>query len=76
MRWYRTRIREADWRLDVFAGSTRCLAVINRYLRGEGDIMDEFHRDSVTAGFLCYPWTALHMRRNAAGWFWIFRMSS
>lgn len=46
---------EADWRLDVFAGSTRCAAVINEYLRGEGDIMDEFHRDGVTAGFLCYP---------------------
>lgn len=46
---------DADWRLDVFAGSTRCPALVNEYLRGESDCMDAFHRDGAVPGFFCYP---------------------
>jgi len=46
---------EADWRLDTIAGSTNCPALINGYLDGESDYMDDLHADGVAAGFLCYP---------------------
>lgn len=45
----------ADWRFDVFAGSTRCPRVINEYLEGNSSIMDEFHQDGAVPGFICYP---------------------
>lgn len=44
-----------DWRLDTYAGSTRCAALINEYLRGESQTMDAFHLDGVIAGFFIYP---------------------
>lgn len=47
--------QEADWRMDVFAGVTRCPSLVSEYLRGESDIMDAYHRDGVAAGFLTYP---------------------
>lgn len=46
---------EADWRLDVIAGSTNCPALINGYLKNENDFMDALHADGGAAGFLCYP---------------------
>lgn len=46
---------EADWRLDVGAGSTRLPVLINDYMRSESGIMDDYHRDGIAAGFLCYP---------------------
>lgn len=46
---------DADLRMDVFAGSSRCLALINEYLRGESDVMDEFHEDGAVPGFIYYP---------------------
>ncbi len=46
---------EADWRLDVFAGSIRCPALLNEYLRGESRTMDEFHRLGAVPGFIVYP---------------------
>lgn len=46
---------EANWRLDVMAGSTNCPAFINGYLNNENDYMDDLHADGVVAGFLCYP---------------------
>ena len=46
---------EADWRLDVGAGSTRLPVLINDYMRAESGIMDDYHRDGIAAGFLCYP---------------------
>lgn len=46
---------KADWRLDVFAGATRCPALINEYLQGESEIMDAYHKDGILAGFFCYP---------------------
>lgn len=46
---------DADWRLDVIAGSTCCPQLINGYLNADDDVMDALHADGVTAGFLCYP---------------------
>ena len=46
---------EADWRMDVYTGVTRCPALINEYLAGEGAEMDALHRDGAVAGFICYP---------------------
>lgn len=46
---------DADWRLDVIAGSTSCPALINEYLKDESGYMDALHADGVAAGFLCYP---------------------
>lgn len=46
---------EADLRLDVFAGMTRCPSFINEYLQGKSGLMDEFHEDGAVPGFFYYP---------------------
>ena len=46
---------DADWRLDVMAGSTCCVPLINGYLNADNDFMDDFHADGAVAGFFCYP---------------------
>ena len=46
---------DADWRLDVMAGSTCCVPLINGYLNADNDFMDALHADGAAAGFLCYP---------------------
>lgn len=46
---------EADWRLDVYTGSCRLPVLINDYLTARADTVDEYHRDGIAAGFLCYP---------------------
>ena len=46
---------DADWRLDVYAGSSRLPVLINDYMSAHSDLMDEYHRDGIVAGFLCYP---------------------
>ena len=46
---------EADWRLDVYTGSCRLPVIINDYLTACTDTVDEYHRDGIAAGFLCYP---------------------
>lgn len=46
---------EADWRLDVYAGACRLPVLINDYLSARSDAVDEYHRDGIAAGFLCYP---------------------
>ena len=46
---------EADWRLDVMAGSTCCVPLINGYLNTDNDFMDDLHADGSVAGFFCYP---------------------
>ena len=46
---------DADWRLDVMAGSTCCPALINGYLNADNDFMDDLHADGAVAGFFCYP---------------------
>ncbi|MFR5648925.1 MAG: DUF2185 domain-containing protein [[Eubacterium] siraeum] len=45
----------ADWRLDVMAGSTCCVPLINGYLNADNDFMDELQADGAAAGFFCYP---------------------
>ncbi|WP_242957055.1 suppressor of fused domain protein [Flavonifractor sp. An82] len=47
--------RDADWRLDICVGSTCCTPLINDYLSGESDGMDELHQNGAVAGFFCYP---------------------
>ena len=46
---------EADWRLDVFAGSARLPSLINEYLSGVSDVVDALDEDGAAAGFFCYP---------------------
>lgn len=46
---------DAAWRMDVFAGVTRCPALVSEYLADEGGVMDDFHRDGAVPGFFCYP---------------------
>lgn len=46
---------KADWRMDVIAGSTNCVPIINNYLSGDGYNMDMLHADGAAAGFFCYP---------------------
>lgn len=46
---------EADWRMDVIAGSTNCVPIISDYLSGDCYYMDRLHADGAVAGFICYP---------------------
>ena len=46
---------DADWRLDTIFGSTCCPPILNNYLGGESEYMDELHADGAVAGFFCYP---------------------
>ena len=46
---------EADWRLDVYAGTCRLPVLINDYLTARSDMVDEYHKDGIAAGFLLYP---------------------
>ena len=46
---------EADWRLDTYVGRCRLPVMINEYLTACTDTVDEYHKDGITAGFLCYP---------------------
>ena len=46
---------EADWRLDVIAGSTCCPGLVNGYLNCDDSAMDTLYADGVVAGFFCYP---------------------
>ncbi len=55
---------DADWRLDVIAGSTCCVPLINGYLNADNDFMDELHADGAVAGFFCYPLDALREEKG------------
>lgn len=46
---------DADWRLDVIAGYTRCTPLINGYLSADNEVMDDLHDDGAVAGFIAYP---------------------
>ena len=46
---------DADWRLDVYTGSCRLPVLINDYLTARSDMVDEYHKDGIAAGFLLYP---------------------
>lgn len=45
----------ADWRMDVLAGSTCCPTFINEYLNLNNQTNDAFHNDGIAVGFFCYP---------------------
>lgn len=45
---------DADWRLDVIAGSTACPPLINGYMSADDEMMDALHSDGVTAGFIAF----------------------
>ncbi len=49
--------KEEDWELrdDVFAGSTCCVPLVGRFLRGEDTVMEDFHMDGAVPGFFYYP---------------------
>ena len=55
---------EADWRLDVMAGSTNCVPLINGYLNADNDFMDDLHADGAVAGFFCYPLDTLREEKG------------
>ena len=46
---------DADWRLDVYAGTCRLPVILNDYMAARSDAVDDYHRDGIAAGFLCYP---------------------
>ena len=46
---------DADWRLDVYTGTCRLPSLINDYMSARSDVVDEYHKDGIAAGFLCYP---------------------
>ncbi len=46
---------DADWRLDVYTGSTRLPVLINEYMSNQSEVMNDFHMNGIVAGFLCYP---------------------
>ena len=46
---------EADWRLDVYTGTCRLPVIINDYMTAHSDAVDEYHKDGIAVGFLCYP---------------------
>lgn len=46
---------DADLRMDIFAGVSRCLPLMDQYFQNRSGLMDDFHRDGVASGFLYYP---------------------
>ncbi|MBO1696743.1 DUF2185 domain-containing protein [[Clostridium] symbiosum] len=56
---------DADWRLDVMAGSTCCVPLINGYLNADNDFMDDLHADGAVAGFFCYPLDTLREEKGS-----------
>ena len=46
---------EDGLRRDVYVGSCGFLPLLNEFWRGEGRMMDTFHRDGIAAGYFCYP---------------------
>ena len=55
---------EADWRLDVYTGSCRLPVLINDYLTARSDMVDEYHKDGIAAGFLLYRCPVLPVRNE------------
>lgn len=56
---------DADWRMDVYIGSNRLPVLINEYMSVESDAMDEYHKNGIVAGFLCYPLTGFEEKKRA-----------
>ncbi len=45
---------DADWRLDIYSGTSSCAPLVNGYLSMQNNAMDMLHRDGAVAGFLVY----------------------
>ena len=45
----------ADWRLDIIAGSTCCVPLVQEYLSADNDVVNALHSDGVAAGFFIWP---------------------
>ncbi len=56
---------DADWRMDVMAGSTCCVALINGYLNADDGFVDDLEADGVATGFFCYPLDTLREDEGA-----------
>ena len=46
---------EADWRFDIYTGSTRLPALLSAYTENEATLVNMYHADGIAAGFLAYP---------------------
>lgn len=46
---------DADWRMDVMVGSTRCPQLVMGYLSVDDECIDRLHADGAVAGFFVYP---------------------
>lgn len=55
---------KADCRMDVFAGVTRCPALVNEYLSQKGNIVDTFRREGIVPGFFCYSLSCFAEKEN------------
>ena len=58
---------EADWRLDIYSGTSRCAPLVNGYLAMQNDGMDMLHRDGAVAGFIAYSLESFQGDDRAAG---------
>ena len=54
---------DAYWRLDVMAGSTCCVPLINGYLNADNDFMDDLHADGAVAGSVSYTHLDVYKRQ-------------
>ena len=46
---------EADWRFDVYTGSTRLPALLSAYTENDAALVNMYHADGIATGFLAYP---------------------
>ena len=46
---------EADWRLDVYTGSTRLPSLLSAYMENDATLVNMYHADGIAAGFIAYP---------------------
>lgn len=68
--------KDADDRLDIFCGVTRCPTLINEYYDRENYAIDDFHRDGIVAGYFCYPLDCFEDSENRSSEILDFRESA
>lgn len=56
--------KDADDRLDIYCGVTRCQTLVNEYYDNESYAVDDFHRDGIVAGYFCYPLSCFEDSEN------------
>ncbi len=45
---------DADWRMDIFSGTSRCMPLIDDFIYGDSEEFDSLYADGTAAGFLVY----------------------